>query len=84
MRIVNVIYGIASSIMFIGCVVGEESVTGNTDADTETADTVEPDGSSIVTTAARSDMPGAAINPYDCPPSWPSCGPEPGMQASAK
>lgn len=84
MRIINVIHGMVSSILFIGCVVGEEPVTGNTEVDAEAADRVHPDGSSTVTTAARGDAPGAAIHSYDCPPEWPNCGTDPGLASPAK
>jgi hypothetical protein len=90
MRIVSIVYGIVSSMMFIGCVAGQES------ADTQTADEVDSEGSPITAIAVHGDAPVAGvtrgvINPHECPPSpdvcppsLPSCGPVPGVQTTPR
>ena len=80
MRIVSVVYGIASSMVFMGCVAGSEP------EDTETADEIDSEGSAIIVRggAPAAGAPGATIDPHECPPSLPHCGPVPGVKGTGR
>src|SRR4051812_42211700 len=80
MRIVSVVYGIASSMVFMGCVAGSEP------GDTENADEIDSEGSTIVVhgDAPAAGAASAVIDPRECPPSLPKCGPVPGAKAAGR